>query len=108
MDIKPFEPLLVIYFKDPSGDESVYTIPLSQKESFLTRLANDKFVEVEETVLKTSYIVKCEPLDSTNPVKYEMLSAPHSIRKQLIQRNRERPFNNLEHLNNFISYLERS
>ena len=105
MNIVEYKPLLIIYFNDPIEDVSLYTIPLENKAVFLDKLANSKYVEIEGIILRTIYIVKCEPLEIADPIKYSILTSPYHIRAYLINRNKEVPFNSVEHLNNYINHL---
>jgi len=105
MAITEFKELLIIYFKDLIDDVSIYTIPFEWKEMFLNRLAKDKYIEIEGVVLRTSYIVKCEPLTSVDPIKYKLFTAPYSIRALLIRKHRSDAYNSIEHLQNHIDHL---
>ena len=107
MDIAKYEPLLLVYFKDPIEWVCTFTTPLSNLEKFKEKVKKEYFIEMEGRGIKTSYIYKYEPLEDVDDVTKVIYSQPYAIRQRLFKLQKEgKVFTSVEHVANYIEGIK--
>lgn len=89
MNIKVYEPQLIVYYQDLNWVNFVFT-PVKNKEKLFEALNKDKFVKIEDTIIKVSKILKVEPYQPKNDLESWILLQPPHIRKILYKRDKQK------------------
>lgn len=101
MNIKLYEPLVVVYYRDIDWDIDSVVTKLENKKHIIEKIQKDKFIEIEKTIINCSYIIKIE--EPENNVLQLYFSQSKEIRAKLKKRftqwvEKNRLFDNMYHL----------
>ena len=82
-DIKVYDPLVIIFYRDIDWDIDSVTTSLKNKEAIMEKIQKDKFIEIEWVVLNCSYIIKMEePKEDKRQLFYSQTREVRGIVKQ--------------------------
>jgi len=79
--IKKYEPMLIVYYKDIDGKIWTVTTPEKYKDYLKKALETKKFIEIEWIIIKTDLVMKVEKYEPSSDFEKWYLTLPGYLRK---------------------------